>query len=119
MQLPRHSFHIEGNGKAARLRIQNLPMPDTFFFANNVSVAGEISVNVKWEATSSPVRRGHGLDATDPFFDKFIGDFSDARCHGHARGAETGFKFRTDRMTAEGFYASLGYERNGKYLEMP
>ncbi len=34
------------------------------------------------------------------------------------RGAETGFKFRTDRMNAEGFHASLGYERNGEYLEM-
>jgi len=39
-----------------------------------------------------------------------------ARLHG--RGPESGFKFKTNRLNADGFYASIGYERNGKYLEM-
>ena len=116
MELPPHSFHVSRYGKRAHLRVKNLPMPDTFFYSNNVSVAGEISVNVRWEAIGNPVRRGNGLDHGDNLWDKFIGDFADARCYGHAKCAETGFKAKTDTLTQEGFYASMGYERNGKYL---
>ena len=117
MELPPHSFHVRDYGRRAKLRVKNLPVPDTFFYANNVSVAAEISVKAYWEATGDFVRRGNGLDY-DPEtkWDKFIGDFAEAKCWGKGKGAETGFMAKTDVMTSEGFYASVGYERNGVYL---
>ena len=116
MELPSGAFRRNKKGTRARLVVNHLPMPDTFFYSNNVSVAGEISVDIVWEATGPAVRRGNGLDATDPFWDKFQGRFRDAKAHGKGAGAETGFKFRTGMLSSEGFYASIGTERNGVYL---
>ncbi len=92
-------------------------MPDTFFFSNNVSIAAQIDVDVEWKATSAPVRRGEGLDAEDPFFTKFIGEFAEASCAGRGGGRETGFQFKTGRLTADGFFAQIGSQRNGVFLE--
>ena len=116
MEIPRNSFRVWGRGRHARLRLDDLPMPDTFFFANNVSVSGQIDVDVRWRATSPVAERGNGLDAVDPFWDKFIGWFRDALCTGRAGGAETGFHFRTNRMTSADFFAEMGRERNGVFL---
>ena len=116
MELPSGAFRRNKRGTRARLRVNHLPMPDTFFYSNNVSVAGEISVDVVWEATGPSVRRGNGLAATDPFWDKFIGHFREAKAYGTGGGAETGFKFSTGPLSSEGFYASMGRERNGVYL---
>ncbi len=86
-------------------------MPDTFFFANNVSVAGQISAEVTWNATSAPVTRGFGatVPAADP--GAFIGEFSDASCQGVASGVETGFSFQTGTLTADSFFAEMGPRR--------
>ena len=117
MEIPRNSFQTMRNGRAARLRVKDLPIPDTFFFANNVSISAQIDVDVEWHAISPPVTRGNGLDATEPFWDKFIGEFADADCSGHGGGSETGFNFKTGKLTSDGFYASIGYQRNGVFLE--
>ena len=116
MAIPRDSFHVSKNGREARLRLRNLPMLDTFFFSNNVCVAGQIDLDITWKAISAPVRRGFGnsVPANDP--GAFLGDFADARCTGRAAGAETGFSFRTGPLTADDFFAELGYERNGVFL---
>lgn len=116
MAIPRDSFHVGKNGREARLRLRNLPVPDTFQFANNVCVAGQIDLDITWRATSAPVLRGGGTEvpANDP--GAFLGDLAEARCTGRGGGAETGFSFRTGELTADGFFAELGYERNGVFL---
>lgn len=116
MSIPNDAFRVWRNGSRARLNVANLPMPDTFQFANNVSVAAQISVDVTWRATSDRVRRGFG-DAVPPDdFGAFLGDFAEASCTGRASGAETGFSFRTGTLSEDGFFAELGPERNGSFL---
>ena len=116
MELPSGAFRRNKKGTRARLVVNHLPMPNTFFYSNNVSVAGEISVDIKWEATGPSVRRGSGLDAVEPFWDKFVGHIRDAKAYGKGGGAHTGFKFSTGELTSDGFYASMGRTRNGVYL---
>lgn len=116
MAIPRDSFQVRKDGREARLRVRNLPMPDTFFFSNNVCVAGQIDLDITWSAIAAPVLRGGGtsVPASDP--GAFLGEFSDARCTGRAGGAETGFNFRTGELTADDFFAEMGHERNGVFL---
>lgn len=116
MEIPRNSLRVMRNGRAARLRVSDLPVPDTFFFANNVSVAAQIDVDVTWRATTAPITRGEGLDAEAPFWSRFIGEFADATCRGTAAGSETGFQFETGQLTADDFFAEFGHERNGVFL---
>lgn len=92
-------------------------MPDTFVFANNVSVAGEISMDVTWDADGPPVRRGFGTDVPPDDFGAFLGDFADASCTGTAQGNETGFSFESGPLTAENFFAEMGLQRNGVFLD--
>ncbi|MBT8217388.1 MAG: hypothetical protein KJO17_11105, partial [Acidimicrobiia bacterium] len=116
MAIPSSGFSVGGGGREARLTVENIPIPDTFQFANNASISAEISVDVSWTATSAKTTRGFGTDvpADDP--GAFLGDFCDASSHGYASGAETGFQFETNRMTADGFFAELGNQRNGVFL---
>jgi hypothetical protein len=41
---------------------------------------------------------------------------ADATSVGRGSGASTGFRFRTHELDAGGFFAELGYERNGVFL---
>lgn len=91
-------------------------MPDTFFFANSVSVSGEIDVHVTWRATGEPVSRGLGTSVPSDHPGAFLGEFSEASCRGRGAGRSTGFHFRTGELTEEGFYAEVGNERNGVFL---
>ncbi len=117
MEIPPGSFQRASSGNRAHLKVKDLPMPDTFFYSNNVSVAGSIDVDVMWKATGPHVRRGNGLDPQHPDgWDRFIGHFAEAECVGVGGGGETGFTFETGELTSAGFYASLGPERNGVYL---
>ena len=116
MALPRHSFQVRKQGHEARLRVQNLPMPDTFQFANNVSVSGVIDVDVRWRATAERVLRGKGTDVPPDDPAAWLGRMADADSFGRGGGASTGFRFRTGELTSEGFFAELGYERNGVFL---
>lgn len=116
MEIPGESFDVATNGLSARLSLDDLPMPDTFFFSNNVSISSEIDVNVVWRATGPPVPRGEGLASPAPFFTKHLGEFAEAQSRGRASGRQTGFNFATGRLTADGFYATLGPQRNGVYL---
>lgn len=115
MALPRDSLQIRKGGREARLHLANLPMPDTFQFANNVSVSGEIDIDLTWRAMGNPVSRGNGnaVPPSDPT--AFLGEFAEAECRGHGGGASTGFRFRTGELTETGFYAELGHERNGVF----
>lgn len=104
-------------GKRATLRLDHLPMPDTFVFANNVSVAGDISVDVTWDATGPPTRRGFGTDVPADDFGAFLGEFAEASCTGTANGNETGFSFDSGPLTADAFFAEMGPQRNGVFLD--
>lgn len=116
MAIPENSFRVTHEGSRARLKFDNLPIPDTFFYSNNVSVAGEVDVDVSWTATSDPVERGLGDTVPPDDFGAFLASFADAQCEGRAKGRETGFTFHTDDMDASGFFAELGHERNGVFL---
>ena len=116
MSIPERAFRLNRHGRRARLKLHALPMPDTFFFANNVSVAGEIDVDVTWHATEKPVVRGKGLDVPPDDWAAFLGEFRDGVCRGTAGGRETGFCFESGELTSEGFFATVGHERNGVCL---
>ena len=90
-------------------------MPDTFQFANNVSVSGEIDVDLTWRATGAPISRGDGNTVPRESPTAFLGEFAEAECAGRGGGASTGFRFRTGELTESGFYAELGHERNGVF----
>ena len=116
MDIPEHAFQIRANGRGARLRMRNIPMPDTFFYANNVSVAAEIDVDVTWKATSGVQERGKGTDVPSNSPEAYLGEMRDASCVGSAAARQTGFNMETGRLTEEGFFAQLGHSRNGVFL---
>jgi hypothetical protein len=111
MSIPRNSLTVSHQGEHAQLRLRHLPIPDTFFYANNVSVAAEIDVDLSWSAIAAPVPRGFGSD-----WAAFAGEFADASCEGTAAGRETGFAFQSGRMDASAFFAELGFEKNGVFF---
>ncbi len=91
-------------------------MPNTFVFANNVSVSGEIDVDVSWDAVGDFVSVGNGTSVPADDATAMRGEFAEATCVGRGAGAHTGFTFRTGPLDASGFYADMGHERNGVFL---
>ena len=116
MEIPPSSFKVSRGGRSARLKLKNAPVPDTFFFSNNVSVAAEIDVDVRWRATSDPVTRGEGDSVPADAPTAYLGELRDASCEGTAAGRETGFTMKTGRLTEEGFVATMGHTRSGVFL---
>jgi hypothetical protein len=57
-----------------------------------------------------------GLDVPADDWAAFRGEFAEAKCRGRVKGRETGFNFRTDRLSEEGFFAQLGPEHKAVYL---
>lgn len=116
MQLPRHAFDVHHNGRLARLRLREHPLVDTFQVGGPLAIAAQVNIDVRWDATSEPIVRGEGT-AADPLSSAaFLGNFAEARSSGWASGIETGFGFKTDKLTAADFFAELGPERNGVFL---
>jgi hypothetical protein len=68
-------------------------------------------------ATSAPIRRGEGAAADPTSPAAFTGRFAEAHSIGWASGIETGFSFKTDVLTSDDFFAEMGRERNGVFLE--
>lgn len=116
MSIPSNAFKVRKGGREATLRTRSLPIPDTFQFANNVSVAAQIDVDVTWRAIGDPVPRGNGNGVPPDDPTAMLGEFAEASCTGRGGGASTGFSFRTNELTEDGFYADLGQERNGAFL---
>lgn len=116
MEIPSNTFQTRRRGTWARLRLDNLPMPNTFFFANNVSVAGEIDVDLTWRATSDVMSRGKGTTVPPDSFEAYLGEMRDATCAGTAKARHTGFSARTNRLTEDGYFAQMGHARNGAFL---
>ena len=116
MEIPSSSFQVRRDGQWARLRVDNLPVPNTFFYSNNVSVASEIDVDITWKATSDPIVRGKGGSVPADSPEAYVGEMRDATCRGTAKARQTGFSMRTGRLTEDGFIAMMGHSRNGVFL---
>lgn len=116
MAIPNRSFRRYNGGKSASLKLEKLAMPDTLFFANNVSLAATVDVDVKWEATSDFAKYGGGSSAPADDPSAFEGKFAEAKCAGKISGVETGFWFRSGQLSSDTFYADMGWEKNGVYL---
>lgn len=117
MPIPDSSFSVSRQGRQARLRLRGLPVPNTFFFANNVSVAGEVDVTLTWRATSDPISRGEGGEASADSPNAYAGELRDATCRGRAAGRHIGFSAQAKDLSEEGYVAQLGYTRNGVFLD--
>ena len=106
------------SGRRAIVEARDVPVIDTFQFANAVSVPATVSFKIEWEATGPPEELGSGntVPATDPA--AFLGKFAPARSTGQFSGAELGFSFTSKRgaSTDPLGYAQIGTERNGVFL---
>jgi hypothetical protein len=99
------------------LEARDLPVIDTFQFANAFSVPATVSFKIEWEANGPPKHFGSGntVPATDPA--AFLGTFAPARSTGQFSGAELGFSFASKGRATTGLgYAQIGTERNGVFL---
>ena len=104
------------NGRFAMLNLHQQPLVETFQFGGLLAIPAQVDIQVVWHAIEAPMERGEGtrVDPTDPA--AFLGLFAEARSSGHASAIETGFSFKTSRLTADAFFAEMGEERNGVFL---
>jgi hypothetical protein len=117
VELPHGAFRMSPSGRRAILEARELPVIDTFQFANAFVVPATVSFKIEWEATGRPVQLGSGntVPATDPA--AFLGTFAPARSTGQFSGAELGFSFVSKRGASTDLgYAQIGTERNGVFL---
>lgn len=117
MHIPARDLDWHADGRIARLALRNLPLCDTFQFGGIFSTAAALNIDLRWRATGRFRRRGEGSDVAPDSPAAFRGRFARARCTGYVRGWETGFAFRTGRLTSDAFYAQIGRERNGVFLD--
>ena len=117
-ELPRDSFRISRSGRRARVTANDLPVIDTFSFANPFLVPSTVSFEVDWEATGPPEELGSGKGVPPTDKAAFLGTFAPARATGRFSGSELGFSFRSTpgASTDPLGYAELGTERNGVFL---
>ena len=116
-QIHRRNFQMNRAGTKARLKVRNMPLSDSITFGGNAGLSASADITVDWETTGDPVQRGSGTNAASPEDqDAFLGMIADARCTARATAFRTGFSFRTNTLTSDGYYASLGTEQNGAFL---
>jgi hypothetical protein len=105
------------SGRRAIVEARDVPLIDTFQFANAFLVPSTVSFRVEWEATGSLEELGSGntVPPTDPA--AFLGTFAPARSTGQFSGAELGFSFASKGSASTDLgYAEIGTERNGVFL---
>jgi hypothetical protein len=113
-EIPRDSFEVDYKGRVAKLKLRDLPLIETFQVGSVQCIPALIDCDVYWKAISEPERRGDP-DSGDPFM-AFRGYFAEARCVATASAREIGYAFKSGKLTADGFYASIGPEKNGVFL---
>ena len=93
--------------RRAILEAKDVPVIDSFQFANPFLVPSTVSFRIEWDATGPPKQLGSGnaVPATDPA--SFLGTFAPARSTGQFSGAELGFSFSSKR----GASSDRGYAR--------
>lgn len=113
-QIPRSAFYARSN--RAHLKLVDLPLVDTFQFGNANCVPATISLEVEWTSTATLQHRGKGtaVPPTDPA--AFSATFATASSTGMVKGQRMGFGFEAHGLSSEGYYASMGHERNGVFL---
>lgn len=115
MAIPMNSFSV--SRRRARLRLNDIPLCDSFVFGQCEGVASQVSTTVQWRATSGRVDRGEGAAADPASPGAFSGSFSDASCTANVKGNQTGFSFASSRaLDASGFFAEFGEQSNGAFL---
>ena len=118
VELPEGAFRMSRDGRRALLAAKDVPVIDTFQFANPFLVPATVSFRVEWEATGPPEELGSGnaVPPTDPA--AFLGTFAPARSTGRFSGAELGFSFvsKPGASSEQSGYAEIGTERNGVFL---
>jgi hypothetical protein len=115
--LPPGAFSVSADGRHARLRVNRMPIIDSFVFAGVNSTPAELDISVRWEATGPVADRGSGTSVPDTDPAAFLGRFRRARATGTLRGLELGYGFRTlGKATSDLGFAELGSERNGSFL---
>jgi hypothetical protein len=105
------------SGRRAIFEVKDLPVIDTFQFANVFSVPATVSFKIEWEATGQPEEHGLGntVPPTDPA--AFLAVIAQARSTGEFSGTELGFSFVSKgRATTDRGYAQIATERNGVFL---
>ena len=115
-QIPSDAFQVSPDGHVASLALRAQPLVDTFVFGGPLAIAAQVNIDLLWQATSEPIKRGEGAAAKPTSPAAFIGHFAEARCTGTISGFETGFSFKTGELTSADFFAELGPERNGVFL---
>ena len=108
---------MSGDGRRAIVEAKDVPVIDTFQFANSFLVPSTVSFKVEWVATGPPEQLGSGnaVPATDPA--SFLGTFAPARSTGQFWGSELGFSLSSKRGASSDLgYAQIGTERNGIFL---
>lgn len=105
------------SGGRARVIAKDVPVIDTFQFANPFLVPSTVSFTIEWEATGPLEELGSGkaVPPTDPA--SFLGTFASAHATGRFSGAELGFSFVSKPGASSDLgYAEIGTERNGIFL---
>lgn len=114
-RVPHSSF--SANEKHARFKVKDLPLVESFEFFGPHQVPASVSIDLKWKATSKPQHRGKGSTVAPEDPAAFTGHFADAVCTGTVSGKRMGFSFDSEELTSTGYYASMGHERNGAFLD--
>jgi hypothetical protein len=117
VDVPRGAFSLQAQDARAELRVNDLPLVDSFVFGGATIVPATASFRVTWRAIEPAVPRGLGdaVGPTDP--GAFLGEFASARATGWFEARELGFAFRSrPGADSDRGYAQLGSERNGSFM---
>ncbi len=118
LDVGRSAVDFTFDDRGARLRVQNLPVIDTFQFFGASDTPALVDFRVEWEATGPAIPQGMGSSvvSTDPR--AFLGEIAPAVSTGSFSGQEMGFEFESNRgaSTSPRGYAQIGKERNGVFL---
>jgi len=115
-QIPGNAFQVSPDGRVASLTLRAQPLVETFVAGGPLAIAVQVDIDLLWQATVAPIKRGRG-DAVEPTSPAaFIGRFAEALCTGTVSGFETGFSYKTGELTSADLFAELGPERNGVFL---
>jgi hypothetical protein len=116
VELPDDALEVGRGGLRATLEGRDVSVVDTFQFFRPDTVPATLHFEVRWDATGPRVARGAGttVSPTDPA--AFVGRFADALSTGRFSGSQLGFSFRGSGSSANGGFAEMGEERNGRFL---
>ena len=115
--LPRGAYQVMDGGATAHLKVENIPLIETFVFAGIHDAPVLCDLEATWQATADRVPRGKGTSVprTDP--GAFTGNLADARAVGMFSCRTTGFSFESNPgASSDRGWAEFGTERNGAFL---